>query len=1078
MHDGMRDLERELHQHAAALRGLARDLVGAGDADDVLQETALQALRSPPRAPGPLAGWLFGIVRHVALRHRRTRGRQLRREQAAARDETLPPDASVDASDSLRALTDAVLALPQPYRATVFARYLRDQSPAVIAAELGEPVGTVKTRLKRGLAMLRERLDDDAGRRGGDWRAGLVGAFGLERITVGTSAAAGGGLLMTTTTKWMFAGAATVLLGAGYLLLAPSRSATTASPPSAGAPVVAAPPPAGIALPLGQGSLTLPTIPAAPREPAASTASAAAECVVRGRCVDEAGRPLAAMTVELDGWVANDQRLAAWCKQHDEPAGIDERVITGSDGVFAFRFWPPPPFRFGLRLQGSAVATRNCDWDELRPGTTQDLGDLAFAPGTLLRGRVVDADGAPVAKVWVRVNAADAERLPRGYENWTDALTNADGTFTARWALHAGDYSLGIDDQRLETSTVQLRGEPVKHLELRLQRVDGDRSLSGVVVDDEGSPVRGVVVSPHMSGQGRVISTDAEGRFRVLRRDDSPARIGLSLLAEGYEAPPLDETFAFGRHDLRFVVKKGQQLEVHVVHAGDGTPVEDFRLRVVPNGGAGWSSEDFRVRGGTRHAGGRASVDGLKSGPNHVVVEPRDEGLAIGVVPIQITGARLPPVVVKLAATSERRVRVQRADGTPVVDATVQLVDPLGAKWADTMPALPLEQWGTTSAAKALVLATATTAAGGEATLRVPDDRALGLFLPGPAHVPLRIPHVVFPADGAFVVTIAVGARVQGRLGPEAAFAEVKRLAGIRDGEARPFWPMFELWRDGPNGRVRFPELQRRPQVAADGSFELNGIPQGRWRLVFLCMQRDPGGRGGSFGEEDGGFVELVDGETATVAVDLSSLLPGELEAVVLRNGVPLANTTVQLQAPLTDHPDGHPYFTRAATTDADGRLRATVRKGLYSLTWNASRSIEPWSPVRAVEQASVEVGATTRVTFSLATGVLDVRLVDAAGHAVEGVGIELRDATGVARVTMPPGDKDGRTTLDIEAATFTASVLPKRLLAEPARTEFAMAHRGEADPFASVRVSLGTVVVRAAQTNTVELRLPATWDR
>src|SRR5436190_8927224 len=112
----MRDvLERELQQHAAALRGLAHDLVGAADADDVVQESALQALRSPPVRGGALGGWLAGIVRHVASRHRRGEARRVRREQAAAR-EPIGTDAGADEGDTLRLLTDAVLALPQPYR--------------------------------------------------------------------------------------------------------------------------------------------------------------------------------------------------------------------------------------------------------------------------------------------------------------------------------------------------------------------------------------------------------------------------------------------------------------------------------------------------------------------------------------------------------------------------------------------------------------------------------------------------------------------------------------------------------------------------------------------------------------------------------------------------------------------------------------------------------------------------------------------------------------------------------------------------------------------------------------------------
>jgi len=80
-------LEHELRTHGTALRRLARQLVGEQHADDLLQETALQALRSPPRQPGPMAGWLAGVARHLARRHRRTEQRRALREQRAARPE-------------------------------------------------------------------------------------------------------------------------------------------------------------------------------------------------------------------------------------------------------------------------------------------------------------------------------------------------------------------------------------------------------------------------------------------------------------------------------------------------------------------------------------------------------------------------------------------------------------------------------------------------------------------------------------------------------------------------------------------------------------------------------------------------------------------------------------------------------------------------------------------------------------------------------------------------------------------------------------------------------------------------------
>src|SRR5262249_28076875 len=67
--------------------------------------------------------------------------------------------------------------LEEPYQRTLFLRFFDDRTPAWIAAEDGVPVETVKTRLKRGLAKLRAKLDErnrvarDAGGPRGSWRA-------------------------------------------------------------------------------------------------------------------------------------------------------------------------------------------------------------------------------------------------------------------------------------------------------------------------------------------------------------------------------------------------------------------------------------------------------------------------------------------------------------------------------------------------------------------------------------------------------------------------------------------------------------------------------------------------------------------------------------------------------------------------------------------------------------------------------------------------------------------------------------------------------------------------------------------
>lgn len=190
------------------LRALARGLVGDADADDLVQDAVVAGLTAAQRQPSRLAQWLAVVVRNRARRTGRDRVRRQRRERVAARPEAVGADVSESLArfELCRQLVDAVEVLPPATRQVVILRYFEDLPPRAIAARLGVPVNTVRTRLQRGLQTLRGRLDSEHGGDRGAWCALLV-PFAFPGATAAAVAAAAGGTSAMTKAATMAAGA-------------------------------------------------------------------------------------------------------------------------------------------------------------------------------------------------------------------------------------------------------------------------------------------------------------------------------------------------------------------------------------------------------------------------------------------------------------------------------------------------------------------------------------------------------------------------------------------------------------------------------------------------------------------------------------------------------------------------------------------------------------------------------------------------------------------------------------------------------------------------------------------------------
>lgn len=156
-----------LHQ-GLALRVAFLVVRERSEAEDVTQEAFVKAFRSIGRfeVNSPFRPWLMRIVRNEALN--RVRG-TARRERFARRLMNDPgsggaapsPESLVVNDLERRRVLSAMEALPGKYRSVVFHRYLLDMSEREVATVLHIPIGTVKSRTARGLALLRSVLEKE-----------------------------------------------------------------------------------------------------------------------------------------------------------------------------------------------------------------------------------------------------------------------------------------------------------------------------------------------------------------------------------------------------------------------------------------------------------------------------------------------------------------------------------------------------------------------------------------------------------------------------------------------------------------------------------------------------------------------------------------------------------------------------------------------------------------------------------------------------------------------------------------------------------------------------------------------------
>jgi RNA polymerase sigma-70 factor, ECF subfamily len=142
--------------YAVALRVL-QDTAAA---EDVLQDIFMQLWRNPgafDASRGNMAAWLAVIARHRAIDALRRRRPEDDIEDVIV---SVEPDLASDAdrSRTMARVRDALGAMSLPQRSALEMAYFEGLTHADIAQKTGEPLGTIKTRIRTGLLSLRKVL--------------------------------------------------------------------------------------------------------------------------------------------------------------------------------------------------------------------------------------------------------------------------------------------------------------------------------------------------------------------------------------------------------------------------------------------------------------------------------------------------------------------------------------------------------------------------------------------------------------------------------------------------------------------------------------------------------------------------------------------------------------------------------------------------------------------------------------------------------------------------------------------------------------------------------------------------------
>lgn len=140
-------------------------------AEDVTQDVFIRVWRKPQRFDeqrGKFVTWLLSVARNRSIDERRSQSRRMRHEALPpttdeedvlpSNDERDDPGLATVLSDDRAAVREALEVLPHEQKLAIHLAYFGGLTQQEIANKLGQPLGTVKTRIRLGMQKMRGAL--------------------------------------------------------------------------------------------------------------------------------------------------------------------------------------------------------------------------------------------------------------------------------------------------------------------------------------------------------------------------------------------------------------------------------------------------------------------------------------------------------------------------------------------------------------------------------------------------------------------------------------------------------------------------------------------------------------------------------------------------------------------------------------------------------------------------------------------------------------------------------------------------------------------------------------------------------